>query len=347
MKKRILALATVSVLLVTAFAACKKEDKNDIPEATPTVAPTASASPNDISNDASKDDTLSLGGELINIPLGGTFLRDDASVSFYIADGTWNVAAYHFTDGSTTAPTILTGTTSLGNGPVFLYADNANELSFTFAQHSLTVAVTKGDDYKVFEGTYPRITQTSSENEVISPERGSSLELLGRIALTHYMVNADGLPECMIDLAATSYDNAYMVKFLLAYTNLFLSSEADLFTEIGEDFIGCSVSKDALNELFLTTSAGTFDVSAFDGSAENIIVKDDMYYIPCNGSFSGGLTVENAEGELISDALSINGTVTKADGTRYDVSMTLATAEDTSSGAAGIRINTANYKLAQ
>lgn len=342
MKKRILALVTVSVLLVTAFAACKKEDKKDIPEATPTATPSASG--NDSQNNSSKNNNPSIGKELVNIPLGGTFLRDDASVSFYIANGTWNVAAYHFADGTTTSPTILTGTTTLGNGPEFLYADDANAVSFAFAQHSLTVTITRGTDYKDFEGTYPRITQEAPENGTVSPERGSSLELLGRIALTHYMINADGLPECMIDLAATTYDNTYMIKFLLAYTDLFLSSEADLYTEIGENFVGCSVSKETLNELFLTASAGTFDVSAFDGSAENIIAKDDMYYIPCNGAFSGGLSVESTDVELVSDALVINGSVTKADGTRYNLAMTLSTSADTASGAVGVQITSAKYK---
>lgn len=342
MKKRILALATVSVLLLTAFAACKKEDKNDIPEATPTTA---------VSEDNTDDKDLTVDTNdttIETIAFGGDFARDKGNLSFYIADGGWKVTGYHYGDDMTASPVVLNGATTMGtDGPVFLYSDDENEVSFTFAAKSLTVAVTKGTAYKAFEGTFQRVVHTTPAPEILSPEKGSSLELLGRIALTHYMVKAEALPECMINLSETTFDNTYMTDFLVAYGNLFLSTEATLVPEVSETSLVCGISKDALNDLFLTASAGAFDVSAFDGSAKNIVTKDDMYYIPCDGSFAGGLTVEKADQELVSDALVINGVVAKNDGTRYDITMTLATAADAASGTAGVRMNTVTYKLAQ
>lgn len=342
MKKRILALATVSVLLVTAFAACNKEGKNDIPEATPTAS---------VSDDSteSKDLTVDTDNTTVEtIAFGGDFARDNGNLSFYIAEGGWKVTGYHYDEDKTAAPVVINGTTTLGtDGPVFLYSDDENELSFTFAAKSLTVAVTKGTAYKVFEGTYERVVQSAPAPEILSPERGSSLELLGRVALTHYMVQAEGLPECMINLSEATFDNAYMTDFLIAYGNLFLSTEATIVPEVSETSLVCSISKDALKDVFLTASAGAFDGSAFDGSAKNIVAKDDMYYIPCDGSFAGGLTVEQADPELVSDALAINGVVAKNDGTRYDISMTLATSADSAAGAAGVRVNTVIYKQAQ
>ena len=346
MKKRILALATVSVLLVTAFAACKKEDKNDIPEATPTTA-VSEGNTDDSSDD--KDLTVDKNDTIIEtIAFGGDFARDKGSLSFYIADGGWKVTGYHYGDDMAAGPIVLNGATTMGtDGPVFLYSDEENEVSFTFAAKSLTVAVTKGTAYKAFEGTFDRMEQTAPAPEILSPERGSSLELLGRIALTHYMTKAEGLPECMINLSETTLDNAYMTDFLVAYANLFLSTEVTIVPEISETSLVCGISKEALNDLLLTASAGSFDVSAFDGSAKNIVAKDDMYYIPCDGSFAGGLTVEKANPELVSDALVINGVVAKNDGTRYDITMTLATSADSAAGTAGVRVNTVTYKQAQ
>ncbi len=346
MKKRILALATVSVLLVTAFAACKKEDKNDIPEATPTTAVSE-----DNAGDATDDKDLTVDTDdttIETIAFGGEFSRDNGNLSFYIAENGWRVTGYHYGDDLAAGPVVINGTTTLGtDGPVFLYSDDENELSFTFATKSLTVAVTKGTAYKVFEGTYDRVVQTAPAPEILSPESGSSLELLGRVALTHYMVKADGLPECMINLSEATFDNAYMTDFLTTYANLFLSTQATFVPEVSETALLCSISKEALNDLFLTASAGACDASAFDGSAKNIVAKDDMYYIPCDGSFAGGLTVDSLDQELVSDTLVIHGVVAKNTGTRYDMIMTLATSADSAAGTAGVRMNTVTYKQAQ
>lgn len=341
MKKRILVVASVSVVLLTAFAACKKENKNDIPSATPTAAPTSSVS-EDSGKDNKNDEVESQA-----VTFGGDYLRDNGSLSFYLSDGGWKVNGYHTTKENSSSPVVLSGSASFKEGTVFLYSDGDNELSFTFAPKSVTVAVTKGTAYKAFEGTFTRHVQTTPPPIVLSPEAGSSLELLGRIGLTHYMQKADGMEACMINFAEVTFDNAYMTDFLLTYGNLFLSGEATSVPEISESSLVCSISKEALNELFLTASAGSFDVSAFDGSSKNIVAKDDLYYIPCNGAYAGGLTIETTDLELVSDALSIGGIVAKANGTRYDVAMTLTTSADAASGTAGVRINAANYKLAK
>ena len=344
MKKRILALATVSVLLVTAFAACKKEDKKESPETTPTVAVTddKNSSSDDTKTPAQDTETV-----IETITLGGDFARDNGTLSFYIVEGNWLVTGYHYSEDTTAAPVVLNGVTSFAtDSPVFVYSDDENEVSFTFSDASVTVAVTKGTAYKVFEGTFPRIVPNAPEQN-LSPEKGSSLELLGRVALTHYMVKAEGLTDCMINVSEITFDNAYMTEFLAAYGNLFLSTEAALVPDVSETSLVCSISKDALKDLFLTASAGAFDGSSFDGSAKNIVAKNDMYYIPCDGSFAGGLTVETLDQELVSDALTIGGVVAKADGTRYDITMTLATAKDASAGTAGVRVNTVTCKQAK
>lgn len=337
MKKRILALSTILVALTFAFAACKKEDSKEPQETTPTVS-----AENDSASDNKNNTT-----EIETIPFGGDFTRDNGNLSFYIADGTWNVTGYHLSNGNYTSPIILMGSVSLKDGPVFLYSDTENELSFTFSTESVSVAVTKGTAYKVFEGTFARHIQDIPQQEVLSPEKGSSLELLGRIALTHYMQTDEGKADCTNNFSDLTYDNAYMTDFLFTYGNLFLSGEATFLPEVSESSPVCTISKSALNDLFLTVSAGTFNVSSFDGSAKNIVAKNDMYYIPCNGAFAGGLTVNVADEELVSDALIINGIVAKNDGTRYDITMTLNTSTDTACGTTQVRINTVNYKLAK
>lgn len=346
MKKRILAVATISVLLLTAFAACKKDDPTpDTPDATPTTAVSDNSGDSTETVTQAPEETETI---IETIAFGGDFSRENGNLSFYIADGGWKVTGYHYGEDAAAGPIIINGATTMGtDGPVFLYSDEENEVSFTFAAKSLTVAVTKGSAYKVFEGTYQRMEQTAPAPEILSPERGSSLELLGRIALTHYMVKAEGLPECMINLSETTFDNAYMNDFLVAYGNLFLSTEVTIVPEISETSLVCGISKDALNDLLLTVSGGSFDVASFDGSAKNIVAKDDMYYIPCDGSYAGGLTVEKTDLELVSDALLINGIAAKNDGTRYDVAMSLTTVADSSAGSAGVRTNTVIYKLAQ
>ncbi|MDD5901636.1 MAG: hypothetical protein PUC73_12170 [Lachnospiraceae bacterium] len=345
MKKRFLAITTISVLLLSSFTACSKS--KDEKDTTPDATPTATAS---VSNDSSADEELTLdteNAEIETISLGGTFSRANGGLSFFITEKGWEVSGYHFLADVTSSagPVILSGTTTMGDGPVFLYSDEENEVSFTFSADSVTVAVTKGTAYQIFEGSFSRVAETEPQPEILSPKEGSSLELLGRVALTHYMLKAEGIPECMINLSEISFDNATMEKFLLTYTNLFLSTRASFFPEIA-DGIFCTITKDELNELFLTASAGAFDASAFDGTAADIVLKENTYYVPCNGTFAGGLTVETLDQALVSDALTICGVVGKADGTRYTVEMTLSTSEDVSS-ATGVRIDTVTYTLAQ
>lgn len=339
MRKRILTLATLSVLLVTAFVACSKDKDN-----TPDITPTTSASENKNDNNASDSEKT----ELESITFGGDFARDNGNLSFYISDSGWNVTGYHSGNENSVAPVVINGAITLStNGPVFVYSDEENEVSFTYAADSLTVAVTKGTTYKIFEGTFRRMTQTTPAPEIFYPEKNSSLELIGRIALTHYMTKTEGHSNCMINFSETTFDNAYMNDFLVAYGNLFLSSEVTIIPEVSETSLVCGISKDDLNDLLLTVSAGTFDVSDFDGSAKNIVAKNDMFYIPCDGSFAGGLVSEKADPELISDALVMGGVVVKKDGIRYDVTMTLTTTKDSSTGKSGVRINTVTYTLAQ
>lgn len=317
--------------------ACSKDEKN--PDSTPTPSVSGEVSEN---NNPSSDTGRN---ESESIPLGGSFARDNTGLSFYIADSSWNVAGYYFPEDETTAPVILSGAVTVGDALDFLYSDENNEITFTFAAKSVTVAVTKGTSYKVFEGSYPRMNQTVQQPEILSPEKNSATELLGRIALTHYMLKVAGIPECTIDLAGTTFDQDYMEKFLLAYADLFLTSEAEFNPEISTQNLVCAVAKEDINNLLLTSTAGAFDASKLNTSAGTIVLKDNVFYIPCLGAYAGGLTIDTNSQEDSSGALTLGGVVSKSDGTRYDIKMTLVTAKNSASGAIGIQITSVDYKL--
>ena len=205
----------------------------------------------------------------------------------------------------------------------------------------------KGTTYAAFAGTYPRREDTSSDTEMLSPEHGSALELLGRIALTSYLVNAEGLPECMLDLSDKTFDNDYMKKFLLTYTDLFLVSESDVFTEGSDKYLYYAFTEDSLNDLFATVSAGSFSLTDFDISGSDIHFVNRTYYVPCLGIYSGGLLTPEADPELVSDTLTLNGVVSKSDNTDFDIKMILSTEENTASGTTGIKITAISYRLVQ
>ena len=206
-----LATTALAALLLSSLTACSKEGEN---QKEPTITPTGSAGQNNPDGD--------LDASFDYVILGGYFIRDDANFTIYISDNGWHVNGALFQKGSS-SPLILTGPLTYTEGLDLTYSKDGEELTFTFAKNSMTIKVNKGTTYTAFEGSYTRAEQTPAESSSVSPKSGSLLELIGRIAATHYMAKAEGIPECTVDISTGSYDNAYMTKFVLTYADLFLA----------------------------------------------------------------------------------------------------------------------------
>ncbi len=344
MMKRFLTVTTLAALLLTSFAACSKKENTDTDI---TSTPTAAVSEDNTGDNTDKDTPSDVVTQppTETIMLGGYFTRKNSSLSFGISEGSWKVSGYLFSETAGEAPLILSGPVALTEGTSFVYSDDSNELTFVFAADSLNVNVNKGTDYADFAGAYDRMDTTVPENEIITPENGSALELLGRIALTHYMINAEGAADCSIDVTALEFNSDYMENFLLAYTDLFLVDKADFLPEVSDKYLCYTFTKEGLDDLFSAVTAGAFTTAQFNITDSGIVSKDGNYYIPCQGVISGGLTSSSETQEPVSDALALGGVVGKSDGTRYDLIMTLSTKANSASGSAGVQITSVNYKL--
>lgn len=336
-RRRTLAATTIAALLLSSLAGCSK--KKDPDQETP-ATPTGAISQNNPGGDS---DT-----SFDYIILGGYFLREDANLTIYVSDNGWYVNGVLFPKDST-SPLILTGPLTYQAELDLVYSQGGDELTFTFAKNSMTIKVNKGSAYTAFEGSYQRTEQTAAESSSVSPAKGSALALIGGIAAAHYMAKAEGIPACTIDLYGASFDNAYMAKFLLAYADLFLASDAVPVPEISTSYLFYTFTEADLNNLLLAATAGTFGIGSFDPSGSDIVLKDGSYYIPCRGSYAGGLATSytNADPDVISEHLLLEAAISKIDGTRYDIEMTLSTSESTEAGAAGVRLNSVTYKLAE
>ncbi len=331
--KRILALMAIFTLLITTAVACskKKTDSN--------ATPTNQVSDSTQDSESSADDTPI---KLESIMFGGDFTRDNAHLSFGIADGAWTVSGYYLTDDNA-SPLLLSGTITSDELPVFTLSEADNELSFTFATDSVIVEVKKGTKYTDFAGSYKRTNGTNNSTDFIAPEHGSTLEFLGRIALAHYVVGAEDSLEIGIDLSASSFDTKYMEKVVLAYTDMFLIYQAEAHPDIFDKYLCYSFTKDEFNRLLQEASFAKFTVDDFQLEKSVFKYQDGNYYVPCYGSNAGGLTIPEAKQELVSDALVINGVVSKANGTRLNVEMTLTT-KSSNKGLLDVLVESVNYK---
>lgn len=335
--RRMLATTALAALLLSSLTACSKEGENG-KEPSGTITPTGSAGQNnpDDGPDASFDYVI----------LGGYFVRDDANFTIYISDNGWHVNGALFPKGSS-SPLILTGPLTYTEGLDLTYSKDGEELTFTFAKNSMEIKVNKGTAYTAFAGTYTRTEQTPAESSSVSPKSGSLLELIGRIATAHYMAKAEGIPECTVDISAGSYDNTYMTKFVLTYADLFLAAEAQPVPEISADYLCYAFPEEEFNNLLLTATAGTFGANNFDPADSGIVCKNSTYYIPCRGNYAGGLATSytNADPDAISEHLLLEAVISKKDGTRYDIEMTLTTSENENIGTSGIQMDSVTYKI--
>ncbi len=333
--KRILALMAIFTLLITTAVACSKDKTKTDSNTTPT----GQISDTTQDSESSTDDTPI---KMESIMFGGDFARDNAHLSFGIADGAWTVSGYYLTDANA-SPLLLSGTITSDELPVFTFSEADDELSFTFTTDSVVVKVNKGTKYTDFAGSYKRTSATAGSTEIVSPEHGSSLEFLGRVALAHYVVGAEDSLEIGIDLSASSFDTAYMEKVVLAYTDMFLIFQAEAHPDIFDKYLCYAFTKEDFNRLLQEASFAKFTVDNFDLSKSVFKYQDGKYYVPCYGSNAGGLTLPNAKQELVSDALLINGVVSKANGTRLNVEMTLTT-KSSEKGILDVLLESVNYK---
>lgn len=326
--KRFLTIATLSAFLLTSLAACSKGSETQDETPTPTFA---------VSDDESENVTPV--PEVITI--GGAFARDNAYLSFGIIESSWKVSGYYIPEEEGAEPLVLSGLADFEGKAELSYTDDNNKLTFTFDTDSVTVTVNKGTDYAAFAGTYARTETENPDSVVLSPEQGSEAELLGRIALTLYMLDATGSTES-IDVAALKFDSDYMEAFLLAYADLFLVDKAQPLPEVSDKYLCYTFTEEALDDLFRTVSAGSFTTEQFKITNSGIVSKDGIYYVPCLGKISGGLTVSS---ESADEGITLGGVVSKPDGTRYDLTMTLSIKENSAAGSLGAQLLSVNYKL--
>lgn len=335
--KRFFATVTLAALCLTSFAACSKKETEN-PDTTPDTTPTGSI-------EISSDDLINATPSPDTIILGGYFERDNINISIYYTD-TWHINGLHYTTNPTSYQ-LLAGPLSHKDGAELLYTDDNNELSFVFTSKALTVKVNKGTDYTIFEGTYDRVEQSISTTETISPKEGSVLELIGNIAVTHYMLQAEGMLDCMVQPAEITVDNKLMIEYILAYTDLFLVAKAEFVEEISDRYLCYAFTEEKLNDVLMAASNDRFGVKDLDITGTDIVLKDAMYYVPCYGNYAGGvLTRYTAEApENIPEQLILDGAVTKKDHTSYRMEMTISTSSENPSEVLGVKIDSIRYKV--
>lgn len=336
--KRLLTITAVATLLLTSFAACSKDkEKDNDTQTTPAVTQQPGVSSND------NDLTMESDGY---ISLGGYFTKGNTNLVIYISDSGWNINGVTYSDGADT-PLILNGSLTYNEPLDLVYAADGQELTFTFAEDSVTAVVNKGDTYKAFAGTYKRQTNTVAESESVVPKNGSVLETLGRIAVTYYVTAADGASSYTFDAASATFDNAFMTDFIVNYTNLFLSGNVNVYPEISTDYLCTTFEAAALDALLQNASAGTFTAKDLNLTGSEIVLKDNIYYVPCRGLYAGGVTSSYTDDNpaSIAETLILEGTVVASDGTRSDFEMTLKTSANAKAGATGIQIDSVNYTV--
>ncbi|MBQ8549331.1 MAG: hypothetical protein IJ427_12600 [Lachnospiraceae bacterium] len=335
--KRFLTVATIATLLLTSFAACSQKKNNDT-DTTPTPTGTV-----DIPLEGFLSTTTTPSPD--SIILGGYFDRENINISIYYTD-TWYINGIYYKD-STSASRYLNGTLSHKDGAELIFTDDSNELSFVFTHDSMTIKANKGTDYSVFEGFYQRKEQAISTEEAIVPTDGSALELIGRTALTYYMLAADGLLDCMIQLDEMEYNNEFATNFLLTYTDLFLVSKAEFSESISDRYLCYAFSEEELSKLLSAASNDRLNLKNLDFGDSTIIYKDNTYYVPCRGNYAGGISSRFTSGdpESIPALLILDGAVTKQDGTMYRMEMTLTTSSENAAEATGVAIQSIRYKV--
>lgn len=331
--KRFLATTAIVTLMLTAFAGCSKDKDKENENLTPTV-----------STDQNGE------SEPSHIALGGYFTKENTSlVISYTTEG-WKANGIRFSDEEGTEASVFSGSLTHSEGPNLVYEENGEKLTFTFSVDSMKVTADQGDTYAAFAGEYQRMDDNIvSETVSVVPASGSTLELLGRIAVAYYMMAEETTTDFTLELSSVAFDNNYMLSFLTSYAELFLIEKADAFPEISTEYLLCALTEEELNNILLTATAGDFDAADLSTEGSDIVLKDGVYYLPCHGEYAGGLASRytDADPEELSDRLVLEAAIVKKDGTRSDITMTLSTSENTNAGTAGIQIDSVTYASAE
>lgn len=337
--KRFIATTTIVTLMLASFAGCskKEKEKENNTNGTPTVSTQENSSEN-------KSD---LSGNYIT--LGGYFTRENVNLSIFISDTGWYVNGVLFPKEDSAA-VILSAPLTYDQGTSLIYSENGEQLTFTFTEAAMTVTADKGQTYAGFAGEYKRSgNNTVAQSDSVSPASGSTLELLGRVALTHYVTKNEGASSLTVDIASDSFDNEYLINYIVTYADLFLADKALPVPDISSEYLCYGFSKEELDNVLQVATAGTYDTSKLSLTNSEIVLKDDVYYVPCRGNYAGGLATRytNADPEEISEQLILECAIVKKGGTRYELTMTLATSENTKIGTAGIQIDSVSYESAK
>ena len=326
--KRFLALLLLATLVMTSFTACsKKKSKENTGDTT--GKPATTNAPNN--------------GSLSSyISLGGYFRNDNVSMNIYLTTEGWKISGIS-SKGADSPLVILAGDLTHKEGTELVYSKNNDEVSFVFAEKAMTVTVNKGTTYSDFAGTYKRIAEETAEKESVSPKSGSTLELLGRVALTHYVTKCDGIEAASVIISEINLDSASMVKFLIAYADLFLVNDADIYPEISDKHLTVALTKDQVTAILSAATDGAFSVDKLDVSGSDIVIKDGTYYLPCFGAYAGGIATRYTEADPaeIPAQLVLDAGVNKIDGTNYYMDMTLSTV--TKDGI--VHLDSVSYKI--
>lgn len=325
--KRLFALMAVFTLLLTTAAGCSKKDAPD-----GEVTPTAS-----VSEDATVTES-----PLSSISFGGTYVKDNISLAFGISNGSWNVTGFlPNPEGSL----ILKGAITIKELPTFTFTEDENTLTFTFDEKSVKVDVNSGTKYAGFAGNY-----TLDENSILGipdvsePEMSASLEQLGRIALAYYMITEKTATEFGMDLSASSFSTAYMQDFLLAYTDLFYAAEADFDPELFDKSLCYGYSPEDLDALLRNASYGKFSLEDFIAKDNVVKMKNEKYYVPCHGTYAGGLTVTDKDVDAVVGTVTVTGNAADKNSALSAVEMTLTTVASTDEKTADILIQSMMFK---
>lgn len=335
--KRFFTTLTVTTLLLFSLAGCSKKTPENSQDTTPT--PTAA-----ITQEAIATTTPDLEGTIELISFAGYFTKEDATVSVYLNDGKWNFNAA-YSSPKTGESVVLSGVLVYEGYTDFKYSDEENELSFVYGVDCVTIKATKGTAYTKLNGTYT-LMKTDINEETVTPEQDLAKIALGSIALTHYANLTEKVEECTINFSDTVYSNLYMNQFVTTYTDFFLVNKADMYPDIKQGTPYYVFSKDSLNDLLLTASAGTFSIDKFSPEEFGIVYKDDMYYVPCTARLYGEVSVATPEEGTTpaENQVLLNGYFSFSQDLHYDLEMTLTTSENKAAGAAGVQIDTAVIK---
>lgn len=338
--KRFFATLTVTSLLLLSFAGCSKNTPDTPDTPTPTV-PVSQENVDVTPTDIPKEDTENVIAG--SISFGGDFTGNESNISVYLAPTGWEVLGVYFS-ASDGKPVMLSGPLTYKDGVTFTYADADNELSFIYSEKTLEIKNVKGSTYSCFNGVYSR--DSVPLTDTTSPEDVSAKEYLGRIALSHHALAFDGETiEYTLDFSESVYDDEYMTRFVLIYTDMFLLRGADIYEDISAEVPYYPMDRETLNILLAAGSAGKKNLDNMTLTNDSIVCKDNVYYIPCFGNAYGEITDYNANAsyDTLAGEFELNAYFAMRNEPSYEYTITLHTSANDMTST-GVQIDSVIFK---